>query len=306
MLYQDVRPTALTEVVGNKATVMALKNLIGKKERPHCFLLYGSSGTGKTTCARILCKEFGCEDSGVFEFNAANTRGIDTVREVTETVYTSCLGSTNKAYIFDESHQLTKPAQEALLKVIEDCPTTVYFFFCTTAPEQLIKTIRNRCAEFCLSKLRKDEVKQLIEDACKKKNITILPELVEALCFVSDGTPRTTLMLLEKVVGLEYDDALNVLEQGFESDVEINELIKLLKLAPEKRKEKIQDIMYLFDVLCDDSEKMRNKILSIFYEQMLRAKRIEDINDYANALIYFNVPCYTKWQLAGYLCKYCM
>lgn len=182
----------------------------------------------------------------------------------------------------------------------------MYFFFCTTEPECLIKTIRNRCAEFTVNKLRKDEIKELIDYACKVGAITLQDELKEALCLVSDGSPRTTLILFEKIIGLEINKALDVLEEGFVSDVDVEELIRILKLPLVKRKEKIKDVLTVFDAVCDDVEKLRFKLMNVLYEQMLKSSRIDDIEDYATMLNKLNVPCYAKSQLAGLICKVCL
>jgi len=84
MLYQELRPSKLSEVIGNKSTVKSLQAILKSPEnkRPHTFLFHGPSGCGKTTLARILVSEFGCVKESVVEMNAANTRGIDSIRQV--------------------------------------------------------------------------------------------------------------------------------------------------------------------------------------------------------------------------------
>jgi DNA polymerase-3 subunit gamma/tau len=141
-LYQKVRPGTLEEIVGNQRTIKAIAKMVESKEKPHSILMQGGSGCGKTTVARIIAKIFGSDESSIFESNAANTRGIDDIREIARTAPLSTLGNKPKTYIIDESHQLTKPAQQALLKVLEDPPERCYFILCTTDPQNLIPTIR--------------------------------------------------------------------------------------------------------------------------------------------------------------------
>jgi hypothetical protein len=50
-----------------------------------------------------------------------------------------------KVYIIDEVHMLTNEAFNALLKTLEEPPARTLFVLCTTAPEQLLPTIRSRC-----------------------------------------------------------------------------------------------------------------------------------------------------------------
>jgi len=110
---------------------------------------------------------------GIEELNASNTRGIDTVRNVTIGAASAPLAGKVKVYILDESHQLTPAAQQALLKILEDCPLHTYFIFCTTDPEMLIKALRNRCTEFVVKSLRDKQLTLLLNDTTKKLNLKI-------------------------------------------------------------------------------------------------------------------------------------
>ena len=107
-LYQEVRPDDFKDMVGNSSVVGGLRVMIKKppKSRTHCILFKGPSGCGKTTFARILAKQFGSVGNSVFEYNAANTNGIATVREIANSAHTIGLGGKVKTYIFDESHEL--------------------------------------------------------------------------------------------------------------------------------------------------------------------------------------------------------
>ncbi len=278
MLYQDVRPKKLEDFIGHKSLKSSLQGLLkqDKKDTPHTFLFSGDSGCGKTTLARILSSEFGCIDQNIFEYNAANTRGIDSIRDLTDKVAILPMGGTAKAYILDESHQLTKAAQQSLLKVIEDVPEHVYFFFCTTNPENLIKTIRNRCAEYTVGKLRKNDIRLLIVNALAEKDYQLDSDLIEVLMEMSDGTPRSTLVSLEKVLTIEdVDEAIELLITGSENDSSVMDLAGLILIESKKRKGKFSIAIELLDELQEAPERIRMSLLGILWSRIITTDQSE-------------------------------
>src|SRR6516162_10204948 len=107
-LYKKYRPTCFNDVIGQDAAVLTLTKLIRAKKVPHALILSGPSGVGKTTIARILQKVLDCADWSFEEINAADTRGIDTVRAVRQSMSLAPIGGKSRIFLFDEAHQLTK------------------------------------------------------------------------------------------------------------------------------------------------------------------------------------------------------
>ena len=276
MLYQKVRPIDLDQMIGNKSTVSALKTLLKQKiNMPHVFLFHGPSGCGKTTLARIVANEVGCNTNSIIELNAANTRGIETIRNITKEACLLPMYSDTKCYIFDESHQLTKPAQQALLKVLEDYPKHCYFIFCTTEPQNIIKTIRNRCTEFAVSLLRKSEKMQLLNSIKKQESLSVDDIILEAIEVTCSGSPREMLVALEKVFYIEdVDEALEVLIRDSEKNSKIQDLLNILMLVPEKRVDKWQKALDVLDDLDNDSEQIRRSLMQGLYRKLLSSSDI--------------------------------
>lgn len=209
-LHLKYRPRNIEEMVGNKSSIDSLTSVLSRKDGiPHAFLFSGKSGCGKTTLARIIKTHLKCSDMDFQELNAANVRGIDSIREIAQNCKLYPIDGDAKIFLLDEFHQATKDAQNALLKLLEDTPKHVYFILCTTNPEKLINTIRTRCHTFQVHSLIDRDMKSLIYWVLKEEGIKGFPEkAVEEIVKSADGSPRQALVILDSVVDIQDDDDL--------------------------------------------------------------------------------------------------
>jgi DNA polymerase-3 subunit gamma/tau len=163
-LYRRYRPQRFGEVKGQDHVVRALRNAVADGREGQAYLFSGPRGTGKTSSARILAKVLNCEnpDGGepccecdsclsvergtsydVHELDAASNNGVEAMRDLIEKASLGTPGR-HKVYILDEVHMLSKSAEAALLKTLEEPPPHVVFVLATTDPQKMSDTIRSR------------------------------------------------------------------------------------------------------------------------------------------------------------------
>ncbi len=207
-LYKKYRPKSLKRIVGQPEAVKILQNLIDANRIPHAILLSGPSGCGKTSMARILKRELGCSDQDFSELNCADFRGIDMVRDIRACMGLSPLVGDCRVWLIDEAHQLTGPAQDAFLKILEDTPSWVYFLLATTDPQKLKPTIRTRCTEIKVKLLGSKDMEDLLRQISRHEKLDVPEEVVDQIIESAEGSPRKALVLLDSISGLEHEEML--------------------------------------------------------------------------------------------------
>jgi DNA polymerase-3 subunit gamma/tau len=288
-LHTKYRPENFDTFIGNDSVVSSLNTILSRLEgQPRTFLFQGPSGCGKTTLARIMKNILNCSDDDFHEFNTANTRGIDTIREIKSTSeYKPWLGKV-KIYLLDEVHKLTNDAQNAVLKLLEDTPEHVRFILCTTDPEKLLKTIRTRCTTFQLSALPKRSIIKLLRDVCTNEQVLIdkgFEKVLEEIARVSEGLPRKALVLLDQVIDLNDEDALKAIEKVTLNESTTLELCQLLIESVPNKWERVATILkgldtepetvryailgYLAVVLLNKGDVRVAQMISIFSESFM-------------------------------------
>ena len=222
-LYRKWRPSRFEDVVGQQATVTALKNQVASGRVGHAYLFTGTRGTGKTSCAKIFSKAVNCPhqeggdacgvcdicrgiDNGsimdVIELDAASNRRIDDIRDIRdETAYTPS-ECTYKVYIIDEVHMLTTEAFNALLKTLEEPPAHVIFILATTEIHKVPATILSRCQRYDFSRILPEEIVGRLRHIAAEEQIALTEEAAQLVARLADGALRDALSILDTCAGI--------------------------------------------------------------------------------------------------------
>jgi DNA polymerase-3 subunit gamma/tau len=218
-LYRRYRPRRFAEVKGQDHVVNALRNAVIHHREGQAYLFSGPRGTGKTTSARILAKVLNCErpvdgepccecesclavergtSYDVHELDAASNNGVEAMRDLIEKAALGTPGR-HKVYILDEVHMLSKAAEAALLKTLEEPPPHVVFVLATTDPQKVSETIRSRTQHLAFHLLPMDVLEAHIRWLAADAGITIGDEALESVLQRGGGSARDTVSALELV-----------------------------------------------------------------------------------------------------------
>lgn len=202
---EKYRPSKFEEVVGQQEIIKRVKSLTQAMNIPH-LLFAGPAGIGKSTLALIVVKElFGPTwKENYLELNASDERGIDVVRQkVKDFARTKAIGNVPFKVIFlDEADALTKEAQQALRRTMENYTNTCRFVMSCNYSSRIIDPIQSRCVVFRFKLLEKKDVSEVIKKIADREGLTMKEDAFESLYEASEGDCRRAINLLQATASI--------------------------------------------------------------------------------------------------------
>jgi replication factor C subunit 2/4 len=213
---EKYRPRKLNEIISQEESISILNNTLSTGELPH-LLLYGSPGTGKTSSILALCNQlFGPHrvNERVIELNASDERGINVVRGKIINFAKVAIGTADEKYlcpsykiiILDEADAMTKEAQAALRKVMEENSDITRFCFICNYINQIIEPINSRCVKIRFKPIDRENIINRLKVISQKEDINISLEALTCISEISNGDLRKSILMLQNIKYLKSDN----------------------------------------------------------------------------------------------------
>lgn len=241
-------------ILGNNGNKNKLKSIVENNTISHSYIFSGISGIGKFLFAKEFAKSILCLNKELKpcnsckacdSFNNLNNPDIiiidegnnsiktEQIKSLTKNVLEKPIQSDKKIYIINNSENMTKEAQNSLLKTLEEPPEYVVIILITSNDSLLLNTIKSRCTKIMFNELSDEEIMQYLSKSSNSINNNIIKAF--------GGSIERALNIIDRL------DLYEEINRIFNSIDDMNEL-QILKTKETIFKEK-DEIYFILDFI---------------------------------------------------------
>lgn len=230
LFTEKYRPKTIDDCILPERLKKPFQEYVNQKTIPN-LLLAGGAGVGKTTVAKAMCEEVGCD---YMVINGSDESGIDTFRtKIKSYASTMSLSGGRKVIIIDEADYLNpNSTQPALRNAIEEFAKNCSFIFTCNYKNRIIEPLHSRCAVIDFTLKNGEKVKMAsqffkrVQGILEKENVEYDGKVVAELINKHFPDFRRVINELQRFSQFGKIDA-GILAQI--ADVSITEIVKYLK-----------------------------------------------------------------------------
>jgi len=201
------KPRNLSDIKGQDKAIFELKNFIENFKKGKAGLLYGPTGTGKTSISYILAKESNYE---VIEINASDYRNKNEIEKIVgEGVKQQSLFKEGKIILVDDVDGMNlkdRGGSQALAKIISKSKWPI-LMTCNDPFSSKLKILRSKSKLIEFKKLNYLSIYKILKEICEKEEVKFKEDKLKQLARKSNGDVRAALNDLQNLIkGKEIEE----------------------------------------------------------------------------------------------------
>lgn len=272
MVAQDGTLTGFTQLIGQSALARRLLTALEQDRIAHAVIFAGPPGSGKRTAASIYARALLCRGEGrkpcdicpscrkvfagshpdlhVVKPKEGEPYGVDVARALQSQLYVRPYEGGRVVIIVENAHELTVPAQNALLKTLEEPPGHAVLMLLAETLSPLLPTVLSRCAVYKMARLSPGQMISVLTSRGYESNARTAHAAA-----MGDGRPGRALQLLEDGDYWELKDRAMAVLEGL---VAARRLAGAIRFAQDNR-DRAADILTIWECALRDAAVMESR-----------------------------------------------